>query len=135
MYDTHGSARHSAGGRRRSTAVDGLRADAISSQRLDNARSITESCKDFNEGSVQSYADAALTRLTAKASNAALVFSELGPQLDYKAPSQRQFSVITDALNEKNLALLELLGAQIAPAFSNAVAGGSASEGSAGGLA
>lgn len=93
---------------------DGLRADAISSRRLDYARSITESCNDFNKGLGQSYADAALTRLTAKASNAALVFSALGPQLDYKAPSKRLFGVITDALNEKNSALLELLGAQIA---------------------
>ena len=55
---------------------DGLRADAISSRRLDYARSITESCNDFNKGLGQSYADAALTRLTAKASNSALVFSE-----------------------------------------------------------
>ena len=44
-----------------STTGDGLRADAISSRRLENARVITESCKNFNEGSGQSYADAALT--------------------------------------------------------------------------
>jgi hypothetical protein len=118
-----------------STTADGLRADAISSRRLDNARFITESCKDFNEGSGQSYADVAMTRLTAKASNATLVLIELGPQLDYKALSPRQFSVIADAMNEKNMASLELLGAQIAPALSNTFAEGKASEGAAGGLA
>ena len=63
------------------------------------------------------------------------MFSELGPQLDHKALSPRQFGLITEALNEKNLALLELLGAQIAPALSNAFAGGNASEGAASGLA
>ena len=44
-----------------STTGDGPRADAISSRRLENACVITESCKNFNEGSGQSYADAALT--------------------------------------------------------------------------
>ena len=114
---------------------DGLRADASGSRRLENARVITESCKEFNEGSGQSYADAALTRLNAKGSNAGLVFSELSPQLDYKALTPRQFSVIADALNEKNLGLLELLGAQIAPALNSAAAGSGASEGAAGSLA
>ena len=98
-------------------SAPGARADATDSRRLDNARWITESCKDFNEGSGQNYANAALIRLNAKGSNAGLVFAELGPQLDYKALSPRQFSVITDALNEKNVALLELLGTQIAPAL------------------
>ena len=110
-------------------------ADGTDPRRLDNARWITESCKDFNEGSGQSYADAALTRLSAKGSNAGLVFSELSPQLDYKALSPRQFSVITDALNEKNMALLELLGAQIAPALNGAFVGGDASAAASSSLA
>jgi len=117
------------------TAAQGVRADATDSRRLENARWITESCKDFNEGAGQSYADVALSRLTAKGSNASLVFAELNPQLDYKALSPRQFSVITDALNEKNLGLLELLGSQIAPALSGSATGGGASQAAAGALA
>ena len=116
-------------------ASEGVRADATDPRRLDNARSITESCKDFNDGSGQSYADVAMTRLTAKGSNAALVFSELSPQLDYKALSPKQFSIITDALNEKNMALLSLLGSQIAPALEATFAGGTASETAAAALA
>ncbi len=110
-------------------------ADATDSRRLENARSITESCKDFNEGSGQSYADAALTRLSAKGSNTGAVFSQLGPQLDYKALTPAQFSVITDAMNEKNIALLELLGAQIAPALAGANVGGNTSDAAATSLA
>ena len=117
------------------SGAQGVRADATDSRRLDNARWITESCKDFNEGAGQSYADVALSRLTAKGSNASLVFAELSPQLDYKALSPRQFSIIVDALNEKNMGLLELLGSQIAPALNRAFAGSSASEGAAAALA
>ena len=111
------------------------RADATDSRRLDNARWITESCKDFNEGAGQGYAGAALARLTAKGSNASLVFSELGPQLDYKALSNRQFSIVTDTLNEKNVALLELLGTQIAPALKSTGTGGNAAEAATSALA
>ena len=118
-----------------SAGGEGIRADATDSRRLDNARWIAESCKDFNEGSGQSYADLALSRLTSKGSNTALVFSELSPQLDYKALSPKQFSIITDALNEKNIGLLELLGAQIAPALNAAFASGSASDAAASALA
>lgn len=114
---------------------DGLRADATGSRRLDNARLITESCKEFNEGSGQSYADVALSRLTARGSNASVVFAELSPQLDYKALSPRQFSVIVDALNEKNMGVLALLGAQIGAALSAGTASGTASEVASGGLA
>ncbi len=109
--------------------------DATDFRRMENARWITESCKDFNEGSGQSYADAALSRLNAKGSNAGLVFSQLGPQLDYKALSPAQFSIITDAMNEKNMALLELLGAQIAPALAGVYVGGNTSDAAATSLA
>lgn len=114
---------------------DNTRADASDSRRMDNARWITESCKDFSEGAGQNYADAALTRLNAKGSNAELVFSKLNPQLDYKGVSPGQFSIITDALNEKNIALLELLGSQIAPALNSNFAGGSTSDAASGALA
>ncbi len=109
--------------------------DATDSRRLENARWITESCKDFNEGSGQSYADAALTRLNAKGSNTGAVFSQLGPQVDYKALSPAQYSVVTDAMNEKNMALLELLGAQIAPALAGVYVGGNTSDAAATSLA
>ena len=118
---------------RAKTSTAGI--DATDPRRLDNARWITESCKDFNEGSGQSYADAALTRLNAKGSNTGAVFSQLSPQLDYKALSPAQFSVITDAMNEKNMALLELLGSQIAPAISGAFVGGEASAAASSSLA
>ena len=115
------------------TSTGGI--DATDPRRLENARWITESCKDFNEGSGQSYTEAALTRLNAKGSNAGLLFAELSPQLDYKTVSPRQFGIIADAMNEKNMALLELLGPQLTPALSNAFVGGDASAAAATSLA
>lgn len=110
---------------RAKTSTAGI--DATDPRRLDNARWIAESCKDFNVASAQSSAEAALTRLNAKGSNTGAVFSQLSPQLDYKAISPAHYSLITDALNEKNMALLELLGPLIAPTLIHAFVGGEAS--------
>lgn len=118
---------------RAKTSTGGI--DATDPRRLDNARWIVESCKDFNVASAQSYAEAALTRLNAKGSNTGAVFSQLSPQLDYKAVSPAQYSLVTDAMNEKNIALLELLGPQIAPALANAFVGGDASAAASSSLA
>ncbi len=118
---------------RAKTSTAGI--DATDPRRLDNARWITESCKDFNVTSVRTDADAAMTQLTNKGSNAGAVISQLSPDLNYKSLSAEQLSVITNAMSEKNMAVLSLMGAQIAPALGAAFVGGDASAAASSSLA